>query len=290
MNALRNRMHFAVSRHHSMGNAFLVCLLSDQSEAQNALKHFEKIRQKNGWGQGINGLILAWDIESNKVRQGTANFAPGNYRVIGTDAVQMLLLNADGGRAEISGNGLCCLAQAVARITGRSSLVLHVHTDAGQRKVTIENGLSELSNATTTMGTPVVGRPDVNQLAQAAVQEFSDRAIFIDVGNPHLVAEVKNLEEIDIIEVGSLAKERFGDVNVECFHVDEDGTSVKMKVWERGVGVTEACGSGAIAVVAACENWGLLTVANVPVSMPGGVATVTLGEPMLFTTYVHYMQ
>lgn len=290
MKALRNRMHLAVSKHHSMGNAFLVCLLSDQGEVQNALKYFEKIRQKDGWGEGIDGLILAWDTDSDRVRQGTANFASKNYRVIGTDAVQMLLLNADGGRAEISGNGLCCLAQAVARITGRSSLVLHVQTDAGQRKVTIENGLAQLSNATTTMGTPVMGRPDLNQRAQTAVVEFSDRAIFVDVGNPHLVAEVANVAKIDILEAGSLVKQRFGDVNVEFCQVDEGGTSVSMKVWERGVGVSEACGSGAVAVVAACENWGLLEVTNVPVSMPGGVVTVTLGEPMLYTTYVQYME
>ncbi len=290
MGLLRQRIHFAVSSHDSLGNAFLVCLLSDSRETPNAVKHFQKMRQKEGWGEGIDGLVLAWDNDSDRVRAGTSDFSRGNSRVIGTDAVRMLLFNADGGRAETSGNGLCCLGQAVARITHRSNLVLHVETDSGHRVVTVDNGLSETSNITTTMGTPVIGRPDVNERAVVAVREISDHAAFLDVGNPHVVAQVDNLEVIDMTEVGHLVMQRFGDVNVECFQIAEDGASVEMKVWERGVGVTEACGSGAVAVVALCESWRLLTADNVPVWMPGGAATVTVGEPMLFTTYVEHME
>ncbi len=183
MGLLRQRIHFAVSSHDSLGNAFLVCLLSDSRETPNAVKHFQKMRQKEGWGEGIDGLVLAWDNDSDRVRAGTSDFSRGNSRVIGTDAVRMLLFNADGGRAETSGNGLCCLGQAVARITRRSNLVLHVETDSGHRVVTVDNGLSETSNITTTMGTPVIGRPDVNERAVVAVREISDHAAFLDVGN-----------------------------------------------------------------------------------------------------------
>ena len=219
-----------------MGNVFLVCLLDHSKESRKAIKHFEKLRRKEGWGEGTDGLILAWDIDDNRVRAGSADFSRASASTGGADAVCMLLFNADGGRAEISGNGLCCLGQAVARRTKKTDLVLDVTTDAGHRVVTVFDGTNQRSQVSATMGVPVVGRPDVNHSAAEAVQEFAIRAVFMDAGNPHLVAQVEDLDSIDMAEVGRCVMERFGDVNVECFKAAADGQSVTMKVWERGVG------------------------------------------------------
>ena len=269
-----------------MGNVFLVCLLEHSKEAPKAIKHFEKLRRKEGWGEGTDGLILAWDTDDNRVRPGSADFSRASAATAGVDAVRMLLFNADGGRAEISGNGLCCLGQAVARHTQKTDLVLDVATDAGHRVVTVHDGTHHRSKVSTSMSVPVVGRPDVNHAAAEAVQEFAVRAVFMDAGNPHIVAQVEDLDSIDMAEVGPCVMERFGDVNVECFKVAADGKSIDMKIWERGVGVTEACGSGAVSVVAICDIWELLSDDKIPVRTSGGTVGVTVGEPMHLTTYI----
>ena len=133
------------------------------------------------------------------------------------------------------------------------------------------------------------GRPDVNHSAAEALQEFAIRAVFMDAGNPHVVAQVENLDSIDMAEVGRCIMERFGDVNVECFKAAADGQSVTMKVWERGVGVTEACGSGAVAVVAICDIWNLVEGDKIPVHTSGGTVEVSVGDPMHLTTYIDFL-
>lgn len=279
---------FTVSKHHSLGNVFLVCLLPSGDSAEQAGEHFEEQRQAGGWGKDVDGLILAWpgapdcDIAS----------------------LRMALSNADGSMAEISGNGLCCLGQAAARAAGQQEFELDVETAAGRQRVVVKGGQNKTSQVSTTMGSPAIGDGKTVRRAAAAVSEISGQATFVDVGNPHLVARVDSLAGIDMGQVGALVNERFGDVNVECFTVGDGkiagagGAAVEMKVWERGVGVTEACGSGAVAVAKAAADWGLLrgstengggTGSKVSVKMPGGVAKVTLSDPVLYETSVEFL-
>jgi diaminopimelate epimerase len=106
-----------------------------------------------------------------------------------------------------------------------------------------------------------------------------------DIGNPHLVVEVDDPAAVDLPEVGAWIEQRFPEgINVELVprrdtsSVDE----IDMRVWERGAGETQACGTGACAVAAVLRDWGVTAVPDgeadtvLEVHMPGGDAQVRL--------------
>ena len=166
----------------------------------------------------------------------------------GTDGADltMILRNADGGRAEVSGNGLACLATAAVELGRVESRTVMISTDAGVRRVRIGHA------ATVDMGEPVL-------------EEAEDGALFVDVGNPHLV-----YPEGDVLALGTAHL----DVNVEVITPVSEG-EISMVVHERGVGITDACGTGAYASAAAAREWGWVGDL-VTVRQPGGSAYVDL--------------
>jgi diaminopimelate epimerase len=188
----------------------------------------------------------------------------------------MSLFNADGGRAEMSGNGIRCFAQALGLRRGdvlpKSMSIL---TDAGPRVVDLEPTEDpDTVLATVDMG-PVV---DLDVPAGwAEIGAHPDRPVaHLGVGNPHVVVGVDDVTEVDLEAIGS----RLPDVNVEVIAPGPGRDAVTMRVHERGVGVTEACGTGACAAAVAAARWGLVPAgAEVVVHMPGGRANVSLDQP-----------
>ncbi len=203
--------------------------------------------------------------------------ADGLLRVSVTgNELAMELLNADGSAAETSGNGLrCCVLAALhaglvppgtARLAvhtavGRVEAVVHASDEGGRGE--IEVGMGELA-VQALADSPVTGR----------------RALFVDVGNPHLVL----LDEgapvpVDLTERGpALEASRPGGVNVEVVDV-LDATHCRLSVYERGAGLTLACGSGSCAAAAAGRALGRLGD-EVSVENPGGSLTVRLSGPL----------
>jgi diaminopimelate epimerase len=158
----------------------------------------------------------------------------------------MVLHNADGSRAEISGNGLACLGRAAVDAGRVSGPTVIVETDAGRRRLE-------------------VGEQVTVELGDATIKALEDGSLFVDVGNPHRVFPVG-----DFVALGR----QHPDVNVEVITRIDD-SSIDMRVHERGVGVTEACGSGAYASATAAKTWGW-TGDVVTVRQPGGDAQVDL--------------
>ncbi|MFM7068826.1 MAG: diaminopimelate epimerase, partial [Actinomycetes bacterium] len=104
----------------------------------------------------------------------------------------------------------------------------------------------------------------------------------VDVGNPHLVVLVEDPDAVALDAVGPRLESAFPDgVNVHVVAV-RDGSLV-LRVWERGAGITQACGSGATAAASVAHDWGL-TGTTVEVLMPGGSATVELAGGHAFLT------
>ena len=103
-----------------------------------------------------------------------------------------------------------------------------------------------------------------------------------DLGNPHLVLLVERPEDIDLGAAGALHEAAYdGGMNVHFVAPMADvPDSMAMRVWERGAGITEACGTGATAVARAAHDWGLVGE-QVTVSMPGGSVQVLVGDPMI---------
>ncbi|MDX1448975.1 MAG: diaminopimelate epimerase [Acidimicrobiia bacterium] len=174
--------------------------------------------------------------------------------------VTMGYWNADGSPAEMCGNGLRCIARlAVERGLARPGR-FDVATPAGVRRVEVDDEIRF------DMGMQVVG--DGVEVAGRFYRT-------VDVGNPHAVTEVEDVESAPVAEVGSALQAEFADgVNVEFARFD--GSEVSMRVWERGVGETLACGSGIVAVAAVARRNGAGDV--ITVTMPGGTARVEFDD------------
>jgi diaminopimelate epimerase len=171
------------------------------------------------------------------------------------DDVTITILNPDGSRAEMSGNGTRIAAAWLMSRTGSPRARVHV----GPRTVGVrrtEEGLYESE-----LGPVEVGRPEV----VAGIE-----LIPVSVGNPHAVV-VGDPDRIG--ELGRLLEQhpRFpGRTNVQVVRIERPG-EVAARVWERGVGETAASGTSAVAVAAATHKEG-----DVIVHFPGGDLRVRL--------------
>ena len=114
------------------------------------------------------------------------------------------------------------------------------------------------------------------------------------MGNPHLVVLVPDLAGVDLVGTGSWLEQQFpSGVNVEFITPGDGADSLELLVWERGAGVTEACGTGATAAAHLAHSWGLVG-REVRVVMPGGSAEIILApdddpaaEPVLIGPSQH---
>ncbi len=208
------------------------------------------------------------------------------HRGIGADGVllvvesatgpRMVVLNADGSRPEMCGNGLRCVAGFLAEKSGAEGLSMVIATDAGDKPCAIERRGPGLYDVTVDMGHATMG-PELEVEAGGRKHGFTT----VDVGNPHAITfEVYGEEEID--RVGpTVATAPAGGINVEFCRVLEHGarTRIAVTVWERGVGRTLACGTGACAVAAAAWEGGRAPRGEpIEVLLPGGPLEITVDE------------
>jgi diaminopimelate epimerase len=250
-----------LTKHHGLGNDFLVALevhnpgLVPEPDVARRVCHRRR-------GVGADGLVV-----------GLAPAQPGND-------VCMVLLNADGSEAEISGNGIRCLAQAVLRDSGRDEGDLRVETVRGVRTMhTVRGDADGEIWIRVDMGAVGPG-PEPGPATQAYRATRRDT---LDIGNPHLVLLVDDPESVDLAVDGPRLEAEYPDgINVHVIGV-VDRATIDLRVWERGAGLTEACGSGAAAAVAVAHGWGLVDE-RVGVRMPGGESTVEIdGDTLLLT-------
>ena len=188
--------------------------------------------------------------------------ADGIIRVFGGKDgadLAMELRNADGGLAETSGNGMRCLAQAAVEAGLVAPPSFTVWTTAGVRRVEYGPGIPGSASAWVGMGRPSSGptrcgrrRARRRRLAEVQVPATSTSGTLISCSSVHDPAD------IDVAGSGrALAELPPAGRNVEFVAVDLDG-ALRMRVWERGVGVTRACGTGSVAAAAAARAAGLV--------------------------------
>ncbi len=242
-----------ITKHHGLGNDFLVVF--DPPVVDDELPDLARRWCDRRRGVGADGLLVATDATGY--------------------AARMVLYNADGSRAEMSGNGIRCFAQAVARRDGHLDDQL-IATDAGDRLVRLaatgEPGTIEASVDMGAVGT--IDEPD----NWAALGCHPDRPVaHLSLGNPHSVVGVDDVDVVDLVELGA----KVPHINLEVVEPGSRQHEVRMRVHERGAGVTEACGTGACASAYAAASWGLATPKDgkLTVHMDGGSATVELDAP-----------
>lgn len=197
------------------------------------------------------------------------------------DAVAtMVVRNADGSRPEMCGNGLRCVAAHLARtMPDRTSAAgddvrLVVDTDAGPRPCLVRG-----DDVTVSMGLARLDGP-IEIAADPATDRRSFRFERVSMGNPHAVSFAP-FETDEFLRHGlALATHpSFPEgANIELCTRRADG-SIDVLVWERGVGPTLACGSGACAVaVVACREELAAFDEPIPVRLPGGTLHITVGR------------
>jgi diaminopimelate epimerase len=258
-------MTFHLSKLHGAGNDFLVTVSDRPDGAPDAAAAATLCDRHRGVGaDGLITLLPARD---------------------GGDCA-MELRNADGGRAEMSGNGVRCLAWVANRRSIGDGKHLIVETDAGRREVELElDAAGDVAGATVDMG-PVTFEPA--RIPIDAPTPFGLEATFHGVtyqgdaagmGNPHFVLFVDDPAMARVTQHGPHLEhdERFpNDTNVEFISVTGND-ALTLRVWERGVGETLSCGTGVCAAAAVAHRRGLVGE-SVLVQVPGGEHRVELGE------------
>ncbi len=252
---------YHLTKHHGLGNDFLVALAQ---HTPGLLPDPDRARRWCARREGIGADGVIYGLEAAD---------PGNDTC-------MVLLNADGSEAEISGNGIRCLGQAVLRARGLAEGSLRVETVRGVRELHSVRG--EVDGdlwVRVDMGAADTG-PTPGPLSTA---HPARRRATVDIGNPHLVLEVPEPDRIDLEHDGPALEAEYPlGINVEFITV-ESRDRIRLRVWERGAGVTSACGSGAVAAAVAARAWGAVDD-RVHVVMPGGDVVVEhTGASMLLT-------
>jgi diaminopimelate epimerase len=180
--------------------------------------------------------------------------------------VRMRIWNADGGEVESCGNATRCVAMLGAATIETVGGVLTASA----------NG----DGASIDMGRPRFGWAEIplgyamDTAAMPVGWEELQRPFAVNVGNPHIIFFVEDAETVDLARLGPLIEndplfpER---VNVNAASID--GGAIKLRVWERGAGLTQACGTGACATAVAAITRGLVE-SPVEVHLPGGALTI----------------
>ena len=203
----------------------------------------------------------------------TASYAadwPGAPEVTGAATWFMDYRNADGSIAEMCGNGVRVFARYLVEAGLEAGPEFPVGTRAGDRHVRVHDDLS----VTVHMGAATITGTSV---AVVGGRELS--GVAVDVGNPHLVSVLDDdVDELDLRDAPRYDTEVFPEgVNLEFVNV-LGSEELRMRVYERGVGETRACGTGTVAAVAAALHLRGVDTGESTVDIPGGRVSVTVGK------------
>ncbi|MGQ0671170.1 MAG: diaminopimelate epimerase [Actinomycetota bacterium] len=216
--------------------------------------------------------------------------ADGVIRVAAADQADFFMdyANADGTVAEMCGNGIRCLAKLVFErgLTGNTEL--EISTRDGVKHVSLHVRDGAVESVTVEMGAPAFARSAIPMRGPAwepflleplDVEGMTFKASAVSMGNPHLVLFVEDdPDRFHVAHIGPAIEnhELFPEgTNVEFVATGDDG--LKVRVWERGVGETMACGTGACAALVAANEAGLVP-RRANVRFPGGVLDVERRE------------
>ena len=180
--------------------------------------------------------------------------------------VRMRMFNADGSEAEMCGNGVRCVAKYAfergiagknpMRVeTGNGVLTLELHTEGGKvRQVTVNMGEPVLELAKIPVNGDLVSpMEEAHQYAFEIGEIAVADATFVSMGNPHVVIFSGESDRIDVAKLGPLIEHYTAfpkRINAHWVRVISRG-EISMQTWERGSGITLACGTGACAVCVA---------------------------------------
>lgn len=235
-----NSFHF--TKMHGLGNNYIYVNLFEEKINEEDLANVAKMVSNVNTGIGSDGLILICPSEKASVK--------------------MRIFNSDGSEGKNCGNGLRCVAKyaysrhlvynpnfTIETLSGIVEAEVHM-VDGHAADVTIDMGAPRLKKG----DLPMNGNPESTTVAEE--MEFSGQlyqATALSMGNPHIIFYVDDIEKAPVTTLGPFVEkdERFPEsVNTEFVQIVKED-EMHFRVWERGSGVTQACGTGACAAVVA---------------------------------------
>ncbi|MBD2130631.1 diaminopimelate epimerase [Microcoleus sp. ZQ-A2] len=251
-------MEIEFTKYHGLGNDFI--LIDNRADTQPIITSEQAVQLcDRHFGIGADGVIFALPGED-----------AGDYT--------MRIFNSDGSEPEMCGNGIRCLAQFIADLEGaEAKSEYRIHTLAGviiprlegEGKVKVDMGMPQLLAAQ--IPTTLAQAEQKVIAVPMQVAEQSWEVTCVSMGNPHCITFVEDVAAIPLEIIGPQFEHHptFPQrTNTEFIQVVRPDY-LKMRVWERGAGVTLACGTGACAAVVA----GVLTGKSdrkATVELPGG--------------------
>jgi diaminopimelate epimerase len=194
-------------------------------------------------------------------------------------AATMHIYNSDGSVAAMCGNAIRCVAHHLVVARGAAAPTLVVDTDSGPKAIAIQRDAA---------GAPIAFAVEMGPARLMGEESFEVageplRAVRVSMGNPHAV--LFDAPSVERARAVGPAIERAvpGGVNVGFARPGPDG--IDLVVWERGAGLTDACGTGACAATVAAVSRGLARAGvPVPVRLPGGTLTITVAPDLVGVT------
>lgn len=241
---------FEFEKYEGLGNDFIVLAAEEPLAADTVVRLCDR-----HFGIGADGVLV--------VSKATT---PGSR-------ARMMVLNADGSRPEMCGNGLRCVALRLASEDHRDQVEYAIDTDAGVRRCEV----SRRGGAASILID--MGRAESRGQHRAAFDHAERRFELVSVGNPHAVT----LDFCpDVARIDRCAPEVSqsipGGANVEFVEASSAG-AFRVLVWERGVGRTLACGTGAAAVASVLVRAGRAPFdAPIHLELPGGPLELTVSK------------
>jgi diaminopimelate epimerase len=249
----------SVIKGHAYGNDFLYVPLQDVSRGVDVPALARTMCHRHH-GIGADGLIL-YELRDRGAR--------------------MTLLNADGSPSELSGNGLRCLAAVVARAQGLAAgATVTIDTGAGTKVLELLAVDRLRYTFRAAMGVPT----DLREVSIPVLGE-SVRTVTLGMGNPQCIVlgPLPDAERFNRLGPALSTHSQFpAGTNVEFAHVESPDT-VKIVIWERGVGPTTSSGTGSSASAVAAAAYGGASK-DVQVIAPGGTQRVEWREEGVFLT------
>lgn len=242
-------MHF--TKMHGLGNDYLYVF----GEVPDDIAALSVKLSDRHFGAGSDGMIYI-------SRSQTADF-------------KMRIFNADGSEAKMCGNGVRCVGKYVYDKGYTDNTHLRIETLSGIKELELAVQHGKVQRVTVQMGTTSVRAEESLQIGAQSLTYLP-----VSVGNPHAVFFTDDAEAVPLETWGPQIEHHpdFPDgVNAEFVQVLSE-TELRMRVWERGSGVTMACGTGSCASAAAAVRKGYCRQGEpIAVHLDGGTLTITVG-------------
>ena len=240
--------------------------------------HFTKMHGLGNDYLYVYGEVPA-NIEDLSIKLSERHFGAGSDGMIYISPSEisdfkMRIFNADGSEAKMCGNGIRCVGKYVYDKGYTDKKHLKIETLSGIK--TLDLNVSNGKVKTVSVG---MGKAEVSENLQLDVDGEKVTCTPVSVGNPHVVSFVSDIEKAPLLTLGPKIEHHSafpGGVNVEFVEVIDEHT-LRMRVWERGSGVTMACGTGACATTAAAIKQGYCSFDDeISVVLDGGTLKIKI--------------